>query len=1010
MSPLARHGRTLIALALVLAAFGAMAGLSLPAGLFPAVSFPRVQVDLSSGLRPADQTALLVTRPVEEALRGIPGVQALRSDTALGSAQISIDFGWGRDMTASTLLVDSVVGQMLPSLPPGTGYDVLRMDPTVFPILSFALVPPEPPAAQAAGPVALRDFATLQIVPLLSDIAGLGRVSVDGGDTAEIEVRTDIHRLSGYGLTLADLARTIGGSTVLQAAGQLQDRDKLFLAVARSSPKDAAEIGALVVRTAGPAGLVRVRDVADVTLGTKPRWTRVTEDGREAVMVNIYQQPDGNAVAVSAAVRDRLKTMALPPGVTLVPWYDQSRLVTDSAGSVRDAVLIGLVLAGLVLMLFLRNWRITLIACVTVLATLAVTIIPLALLGMSFNIMTLGGIAAAVGLLVDDVIVMVEHIARRARGPDDVLPAAREFLGPLTGSSLATLIVFVPLGFLGGVTGSFAKALSITMGAALLASYAMTALVVPLLARGLIDFSTMTRHESQDGWLWRGHRRALETLLARPWLLPLALLPLLLLGWIAYSRVPTGFMPKVDEGGFVMDYYTKPGTSLTETDREMAQVDAMLRALPEFETFSRRLGSGLGNDLAESYHGDYYVKLRADHARPTPVVMADIAARIQTDVPGVQVDTAQRMEDLVGDLTGTPQPIEIKLYGTDTTSIVPVARQVAAAIGRVAGVVEVNDGVKLAGDGLDLRLDPVRVGLEGMQPADVAQQAHDALYGTIAASLVLPTKGLDVRLAIPDAGRLDQAGLASLPIRAPDGHLFPLSRVATIRPVIGQPQISRDDLQPMIAVTGRIEGRGIGAAIGDIKTVLDRPGLLPAGMRYRLGGLYQQQQIAFAALLRVFGAALLVEFLLLMLLYGGFAIPAVILSCALLSTVAVFIAFWLTGIELNITALMGMTMIIGISTEMAIFYVSEFAALSHAMPAGEALRVASRNRLRPITMTAMAAILTLLPLSLAIGAGSAIQQPLAIAIIAGLLLQYPIVLLALPVLIGLVRAGNTAGR
>ncbi|WP_428375139.1 efflux RND transporter permease subunit [Lichenicoccus sp.] len=1014
MRLLARHGRTFVVVAVALAIAGAVAALSMPVGLFPQVAFPRVVVDLEAGSRPADQTALLVTRPVEEAIRTVPGVLGLRSDSSLGSAQVAIDFGWGRDMVASTLLVEAAIAQVMPGLPPGTGFAVRRMDPTVFPIISYALLPAAVagPASQAARPVALRDLASLQIVPLLSSIAGLARVSVQGGDVAELEVQADVHRLAGYGLTLSDLARTVASGSVLQAVGQLQDRDKLFLAIAGSAPSDAAGIGALVV-CSGPGGVVRVRDIASVVAGVVPQWVRVTEDGRPAVLLNVYEQPDGNAVAVAAGVRQRLAGLKLPPGVRLVNWYDQSQLVTRSAGSVRDAVLVGLVLAGLVLMLFLRNWRMTLIACATVLATLAVTIIPLMLLGLSFNIMTLGGIAAAVGLLIDDAIVMVEHIARRARVRDDVLPAASEFLRPLTGSSLATLIVFVPLGFLGGVTGAFSKALSITMGSALLVSYAMTALVVPSLARRWIDFSRRQEPGARGNRLERSHAALLSALFVRPWLLLAPLLPLLVLGWIAYQRVATGFMPKVDEGGFVMDYYTAPGTSLDETDREAAQIDAILRRLPELETFSRRLGTGLGGDLGESYHGDYFVKLRDGHARATPSVMADVVARVGQDVPGVLIDTAQPMEDLIGDLTGAPQPVEIKLYGPDTAHLVPVARRVAAAIGRVAGTVEVHDGVRLAGDGLDLRLDPVRAALEGMDPASIAQQAADALGGTVATSLVLPTKVLGVRVSLRGARSLREDGLASLPIRAPDGHVFPLSRVARLRLALGQPQVSRDSLQPMIAVAARIEGRGISSVIRDIQAALAGPGLLPAGTRYELGGLYRQQQIAFAGLLRVFCAAIVAELLLLMFLYGGVAIPLVVIACSLLSSIAVFIALWLTGVELNITALMGMTMIIGISTEMAIFYVSEYAALAIAMPPAEALRAASRNRLRPITMTTLAAILTLLPLSLAIGAGSAIQQPLAIAIIAGLLLQYPLVLLAMPVLIGLVarpaRSAPAAG-
>lgn len=1003
------QSRAFVLVALAMALAGIVAALSLPIGLFPQVSFPRVVVDLDSGSRPADQTALTVTRPVEEAIRAIPGVNNVRSETSRGSAQISIDFGWGRDMIASTLLVDTAVGRILPSLPPGTQYGVRRMDPTVFPIISYALV------SDHADPVMLQDFARYQITPLLSSITGLARVGVQGGDTAEVQVLADPHRLADHGLSMADLATAIRNGNVLSAVGQVQDRGRLSLVIADRSVASAAQVGDIVVK-ATPVGVVHVRDVATVQNGVLPIWQRIVEDGRPAVLFNIYEQPDGNAVQIAQEVQRKLAGLQLPPGVRLVNWYDQSELVTQSVASVRDAVLIGLLLAALVLLWFLRSWRVTLIAVIVVPATLAATVLVLAMLGMSFNIMTLGGIAAAVGLLIDDVIVMVEHIARRAGtiGPDGnaagdaaVIPAAREFMTPLTGSSLATLIVFLPLSFLTGVTGAFSKALSVTMAAALAISWAMTAFVVPVLARRLVDFDRWRDPgDPGEGPVAHMHERLLDRLSARPWLLAIIAVPLLLIGYVGYANVPTGFMPKVDEGGFVMDYYTAPGTSLDESGRQVGQIDALLRANPEVLTFSRRLGTGLGGDLGQSYHGDYFVRLKPGHATPTEELAASVADDVALKVPGVQVEVAQLIEDLIGDLTAVPQPIEVKLFAADPGVLQGQARKVAALVAKIPGVVEVKDGVRLAGDALDVHVDPVRAGIEGVAPADVETQISTALTGAVATRLALPDKAVDVRVRLPDAMTLSETGLAQLPIRAADGHVFSLARVATIRPVTGQPQIARENLEPMVAVTGRIQGRGIGAAVADVTALLDKPGMLGPGVRYELGGLYQQQQIAFAGLIRVFAMALVAELVLLLVLYRRFWLPVIIIGCSLLSTTAVFTALWLSGVDLNITALMGMTMIIGIGTEMAIFYVSEYEELCQLMPPLQATREASRNRLRPITMTTLAAILTLLPLALAIGQGSGIQQPLAIAIIAGLLLQYPLVLLAMPVLVRLSLPGE----
>ena len=1001
----ARHGHTLLFVALALTLAGLISAFSLPVGLFPQVSFPRVVVDLDAGDRPADQTALLVTRPVEEAIRTVPGVIGLRSQSSRGSAQIMINFGWGRDMVAATLMVDAAIARVLPTLPPGSGYGVRRMDPTAYPIISYAL------QSDALSAVRLHDVAQYQIVPLLAAVPGLARVDVQGGETAEIEVEADPWLLAQHGLTLDDLVQAISSANVLEALGRVQDDNKLYLVVADHTLHGLEAVRNVVVKST-VHGWVRLGDVARVVQGVVPQWTRVSEDGQPAVLFNVYQQPDGNAVQIAKAVQERLAGFMLPRGVTLRKWYDQSELVLDSAGSVRDAVLIGLALAALVMLLFLRNLRVTVITLLVVPATMAVTVLLLSVLGMSFNIMTLGGIAAAVGLVIDDVIVMIEQIARHAGAPAQageqppgvvaVLPAARAFMAPLTGSSLATLIVFIPLGFLGDVTGAFSKALSITMGSALAVSWLMTALIVPLLARWLIDFRRW--HDpgtDPGGFLRRLHAWFYDGLARRRWLMAPPLLAIMTVGWYASTHVATGFMPAVDESGFVLDYSTKPGTSVTETTRQMHEVEAIISAIPEVETFSRRLGTGLGGGLGQSYHGDFFVRLKRDHRRSTDAVMSLVRDRVASLVPGVAIELAQLMEDRIGDLTAVPEPIEIKLYGNDPSALNAQADRVAKAISAIDGVVDVRSGVQLAGDALDVQVDAERAAFEGTTVGAITAAVDQALSGRVATQLPELTKSISVRVRIPHAMEYGIAQLEGMPIRAADGHLLALGRVAHLVPVSGQPQIARENLQPMVAVTGRIEGRGMGAGIADVKRVLGQQGMLDPGVRYELGGLYQQQQVAFIGLSKVFAAALVAEFVLLLFLYRRVWLALIVLGCSLFSSAAVFIGLWLSHVDLNITAMMGMTMIIGIGTEMAIFYVSEFMMLTGSMERRQALRAASADRLRPITMTTLAAILTLLPLALAIGQGAGIQQPLAIAIIAGLVLQYPTVLLVMPMLIAL---------
>ncbi len=885
------------------------------------------------------------------------------------------------------------------------------MDPTVYPIIAYSL------SSDTVSPVAQHDLALYQIVPLLTAIPGVSHVAVNGGQIQEIQVLVDPHRLAARGLTLSDVALALGKSNVLTVVGRMQDHDKLLLLALDNTMRQIEQIKTTVVH-AGLGGVVRVGDLADVRDGVVPQWIRVGEHGQAAVQFGIYQQPNGNNVAISAAVRKALTDFQpqMPPGMKLSKWYDQSGLVTASTASVRDAVLIGLGLAAVVLYGFLRSFRVTLVAMLVVPATVAITVLLLFALGLTFNIMTLGGIAAAIGLLIDDVITMIEHIARRAgarearsgeRGGsedtgDVVLRASREFMRPLTGSSAATLLVFLPLGFLTGVTGAFFKALSLTMASALIISYALTALAVPVLARLIVDFDRWNDPGAgPEGRVGRAHRWLLEGLFRRPWLVALALAPLLGLGWFSYSHVGSGFMPAMDEGGFTLDFRSAPGTSLDETTRELAQVEAILRATPDIDTFSTRVGTQLGGGLSEPNTGDFFVRLRTGRRRPIETVMTEVQDKIDQAVPGLHVALSQLIEDEIGDLTAVPQPIEIKLFASEPGQLDPAARAVAAAIAKVNGVVSVLNGIVIAGDGLSIRVDPVRAGIEGVDPATVSAALDGYLAGTVATQMPQTNKQVGVRVWLPPEMRRYDDQLAELPIRAADGHVFALGRVASITPAPGQAEIVRENLQHMVPVTARLQGRSLGAAVADVRKILGRKGLLPSGVRYELGGLYAQQQLAFAGLTRVFAAALIAEFVLLLFLYERLWLPIIMLAASLLSTTAVFTGLWLTGIELNITAIMGMTMVIGIGTEIAIFLVSEYVELSREMPPRRALLEAARNRFRPIAMSTLAAILTLMPLALALGAGSGMQQPLAIAIISGLMVQFPLVLLALPVLIGL---------
>jgi CzcA family heavy metal efflux pump len=997
----AAHRRSILFLMALLALGGITIGFQLPVTLFPHVDFPRVVVALEAGDRPADQMVIAVTRPVETAVRSVPGIAGLRSTTSRGSAELSINFAWGNDMVAAILQVESAVNQVLPDLPAGTRFSVRRMDPTVFPVAAYSLT------SDSKSLVELRDLASYQLLPLLSTIDGVSKVDVLGGRRAEYRVEIDPARLSAYGLTFSDVAAALSANNVLQAVGRLEDRYTLYLLLSDTRISSLEAIKHTVLRS-GNEGLVRLEDIASVFPSTVTEWLRVTADGREAVLLQVYQQPGGNTVQIVNAIQRRLQDYhdKLPKDVKIANWYDQSQLITASARSVRDAIALGAVLAAVVLYLFLRSVKITLVAILVVPSVLASTILLLDVLGMSFNIMTLGGMAAAVGLIADDAIVMIEHIIRRLRQRRGNLAltireAAIEFTPPLVSSSAATIIIFAPLAFLSGVTGAFFKALSLTMASSLFFSFLLVWLAVPLLAEHLLHVSDTEREDSGPLFerMQNGYRRMMQRLFRTPWLLLAGLLPLLVLSWFAYQRVGSGFMPHMDEGGFIIDYRAAPGTSLTETDRLLRQVETILQANTAVETYSRRTGAQLGGGLTEANEGDFFVRLKPLPRAPIDQVMDEVREQIETQVPGLDVEMALLMEDLIGDLTAVPQPIEIKLYGDRSEMLLRTAPQVADVIAKNPGVVDVNDGIVLAGDAVNIVVDRDKAALEGIDPDAVTHQLDAWFNGLVTTQVQERDKLVGVRVWVPPDARDRISAIEKIWLRAPDGHHLPLKRIASIGVETGQPQITRDNLKRMVAVTGRISGRDLGSTIRDVKNALAEPGLLSHDVYIELGGLYQQQQIAFRGLIAVVMGAFALVFLLLLYLYEAFTVAIAILSAPILAMGAVFIGLWLTGIELNISAIMGMTMIVGIVTEVSIFYFSEYHdLLRQGADKLSALVQAGSNRLRPICMTTLAAILALLPLALALGQGSSMQQPLAIAIISGLLVQIPLAVIVMPLL------------
>ena len=1014
---LSNHVRSVVLAFALLTAAGLGAAFKLPVSLFPHIDVPRVVVSIDAGDRDADQTAIQVTRPLEEALRGVPGVAHIRSTTSRGSAEIALNFDWGHDMTTAALQSEAAINAALPDLPPGVRFTVRRMDPTVFPVLGLALSSPH------RDPTALRTFADQQLRPLLAAIPGVASVDVVGGGQAEVLVTLDPARAQALGLSLDDVSKAIGASNSIAAVGRIEDRHRLYLTLVDSRLTSVQDIGALVVKagSAPGAGIVPLSAIADVRLAPAPSWTRVTAQGRDAVLINIRQSPDADSIGLVKQVRAKLKEAkaGTPADINIATFYDQSELVAGAAGSVRDAILLGALLAGVVLFAFLRSSRLMLITALTLPAVLAATCLLLFVLKMSFNMMTLGGLAAAVGLVVDDVVVMLEHLMRRLQETTEdeagasLLEGAAEMMRPLIGSSLATVVVFAPLAFLSGVAGGFFKALAVTMTAALLVSLLFALFVAPVLARSWLRRKDVEAADKAGPLLARltsGYRGLVARSLKRPALsVGIVALVTLVLGVAAFTQLGSGFMPKMDEGGFVLDYLAKPGASLTDTDRLLRQVEAIIRATPDVDSYSRRTGAQLGGGLTEADEGDFFIHLKKGRRRGVEVVMADIRQRVLAQVPGLDVDTAQLMEDLIGDLTAVPQPVEIKLFGADPRALREAAGMIAPAIGKISGVVEVRDGLRVAGDAIVVKVNRPAAALEGFDPATISTQLEALVGGQVASQVQQGQTQIAVRVQAPAATRDRIEAIGALRLRAPDGHDVALSRVAEIVVEPGQQQITREDLQPFVGVTARLEHRDLGSAMKAVKHTLASL-VLPAGVRVEYGGLYAEQQRSFTGLAVVFAAAVLLVSLLLLYLFEQWSIVASVLVVVMMATGGVFAGLWATGTELDISALMGLTMVVGVITELAVFYFAELGA--QTAPGNDGLAAAGVGRLRPILMSAVIAILTLLPLALGLGEGAALQKPLAIAIISGLITGAPLVLLVLPaayaVFHGLGRDGRAA--
>jgi CzcA family heavy metal efflux pump len=1004
-----RLSRPILFLTISLALVGAYLAFSIPVSVFPNTDFPRVVVGVDNGVMPIDQMLVTITRPIEEAVNSVPGLQKVTSITSRGSAEVDLFFAWNSDMILTLQRVDAVVARLQAELPTTAKVETHRMTFAVFPIIGYSLT------SDTVPPAKLWEIATYDLKPRINRLDGVATVIVQGGRVPEFQVMLDPARLLTAGITVQDILDAIRRTNLIDSPGLIEHSHQLVLGLISGQVRTPDQIGQIVVKTSTTGVPIRLGDIASIAPSVAPTYTIVTANGKPAVLVNVDRQPESNTLQVANEVHTLISDLAptLPPGVHLEPFYDQSTIVHDSIASVRDAVLLGIVLSSIILVLFLRDWGTSLVAGLVIPITLLITFIVLQATGQSFNLMTLGGLAAAVGLVIDDAIVVLENIVlHRDAGQNRlqaIQSALKELTVPLIGSTVTPIVVFLPLISITGVTGSFFRALAITMTVSLFTSLLLALSWTPALSQffvrrkdsavpatgsGEVDMTALLNAEEAhlSGFFGRivdFYGRVMQSVLKRPWILAVSSVLIVALSGVCYYFLQTGLLPEMDEGAFILDYFTPPGSSLAESNRILLHIEDILKSTPEVENTSRRTGLQLGlAAVTEANNGDFTVRLKKDRKRALDEITSDIRGEIEKTEPGTKVEFVQLLQDMIGDLTSAPEPVVIKLFSPDGKLLNETSPKVGDAISKIHGVVDVLDGVEntISGPAVTYQVNPAVAARAGFTPEEVAIDASAVLEGEPAATpVILNDRAYTIRVRFPEQARASLDRMTNTLLTSATGKTATLGSLATIATDPGETEIRRENLQRLVQVTARFEGLDFSNGMAAVKKTIS--GLhLPSSIRIEYGGLYAEQQKSFSDLLMVLFLALLLLFTVLLFEFRTFSAPTAILASALLSTFGGFLALLVTRTTFNVASFMGMIMVIGIVAKNGILLLdAEHRFRDVGLSAQEAMVQAGRRRLRPIAMTALATIAGMLPLAFGIGSGSEMLKPLAVAVIGGLL-------------------------
>lgn len=1003
------HGRALVLVFLSIAIAGAAMIPSIPVSIFPETNFPRIVILVDNGITPIDIQMLTVTRPIEEAVRFVPGITTVRSVTGRGSTQINVFFNWNVDILNALHLVQGRISQIQPTLPSTAHFYINRLTFSVFPIVGFSIT------SDSRSLSDLWSLAYYDLAPRLYRLPGVADTRIVGGRHPELDILVDPAKLNALNMPLTQVVDAIRNSNIIEPAGMVQENFHLYLTTVTGMLKSKENVENVVVGIVKGTPIL-VKDVATVVPGQEPVYNIVTANGHNAVLVNVLQQPAGNTVQIADAINKVLADArrTLPPDIHLSTFYDQSQLVRESIQGVTESIVIGLFLAIAVLLAFLRNWRMTFVAAIVIPIAVLSAVVMMKLAGMSFNLMTLGGLAACIGVVIDDAIVIVENISihlSMGKSPWEASGTAiRELTPALIGSTLTPIVVFVPLVFLGGITVVFFRALAMTLVTTLAASLLLAIFFTPVMAgiflrpaRMAADTTLEQAEEHQEGPAL--HRISVKYQELLQWSLHhtgrIALIAgsVLVISIILYRALGSGFLPDMDEGAFVLDYRTPPGTSLQETNRILDHIEQFLRETPEVESYSRRTGARLALAIAEPNTGDFLIKLRKRRSRSEDEVISELRKKINQSEPAIQVEFPHILEDLVGDLAWSPDPIEIKVYNQNEAAYKQAAKAIEAWLPKVRGVVDIEDQSVTIGPSMNFRVDPQRAALAGFSARDVADIESSILDGQLASNIIVGDRLIGLRVRYPLRDRASFQDLKNQLITSPTGQTLTLSAIAHEELEPEQTEIHREDLRNLDAVTAHLDGRDLGSAMKEIEARLPKEVTLPPGTEVEYGGLYQIQQESFAGLTKVLLASMFLIFIILVFEFRSFSHPIAILIATVLCTSGSLLALFVTHTTLNISSFMGIIMVIGIVHKNGILMLDSESHFTHlGLELRDAIFNAGRRRLRPILMTALATVCGMLPLAIGVGSGAQLLQPLAIAVIGGVAVSMVLSLLITPAL------------